>query len=421
MSAGGHTQRDTTASLVARARQGDEAAITTMFGQFLRPDDRVVAAEYLGVQGLWGLGTRSFACLSSRQAATLRVGILGGIEYREAALEDITSGGIHQPSRLRLFAWVAVVLVFAFASFAPRMGIGVAFLVAASVTVLLLPLIVGLFYRRHKCGLELSVREGLDLYFFSDRKLLGRANAIYRLALAERERRVRPWLATTARPAAASAPSEPPRAIAPTATGRRSVPVAALVVAAAVLLLLGAGVGVASLVGGDDEETASTPTPAETEAPTPSTPEEPPASGLSDGEQALVAYAGDDVTGCRSADVSAGNLLRYGDALAGISCSVPGADVVHYFRYDDLDTMNDEFSAGTADLSPGEDCEQEWQIKLRWHYGDDKLVGRLACYDNSDGESVIEWTEDRERVLVYAWMVRADGSHAKLYEAWKVA
>jgi hypothetical protein len=50
---------------VKRAKRGDERAIATLFKQFVPEDEQVVAVDYLGVQGFYGLGTSSFACVMS--------------------------------------------------------------------------------------------------------------------------------------------------------------------------------------------------------------------------------------------------------------------------------------------------------------------------------------------------------------------
>jgi hypothetical protein len=158
--------------LLERAKRNDEQAISTMFRQFLPSDEQIVQVEYLGVLGAWGIGTRSFACVTDRRVATLRVRLLGEIDYQDASLEGINSGAVYQPSRLWLFVFVVVVSLF-----------------TAGLALLLLPLTVSAYYRFRKCGLLLGVRHGLSLYVFCDPKLLRRANRLYRTALVRREGR----------------------------------------------------------------------------------------------------------------------------------------------------------------------------------------------------------------------------------------
>lgn len=180
-------------SLLARARQHDPEALTSMFRQFLPASDRIIAAEYLGTQGLWGFGVHSFACVTDRRTAALRVKRFGEVGYQEAALEQINSGAVYQPSRLGLYGLVATLIVllpgWGLLS-VPVLGLLAGLLVNILIVLLLLPVIVRSFYRFKKSGLVLWVREGLAVYAFSDRKLLPRANALYRSALLARESRL---------------------------------------------------------------------------------------------------------------------------------------------------------------------------------------------------------------------------------------
>ena len=152
-------------SLLARARAHDAAAIETMFRQFLPAGERVAGAEFLGTLGVMGLGTHTFSCVTERRVAALRVKLLGGVDYEDAALSGISSGVVRQPSRIFLYLFVAAATLLTF---------GLALLV--------LPLVVRLFYRFVKSGLVFWIADGSPVYVFSDRKLLLRANALYRLA-----------------------------------------------------------------------------------------------------------------------------------------------------------------------------------------------------------------------------------------------
>jgi len=156
-------------SLLARARNGELAALATMFGQYLPSDEPVIAARYLGTQGVWGIGMDSFACVTARRISSLRVGPFGEVVYQDADVRDVNSGALHQPSRLQLYLFVGVLSIM-------TCGIGL----------LLLPLTVRLFYRFKKSGLIVWVKEGCTLHVFSDRKLVGTTNELYRLALTVR-------------------------------------------------------------------------------------------------------------------------------------------------------------------------------------------------------------------------------------------
>lgn len=176
-------------SLLERAKQDDRDAITTMFRQFLPPDEHPTEAEYVGVLGFWGIGVHSFAAVTTRRVATLRTKILGGVEYQDGALEYVNSGALFQPSRLWLYLYVAgSLLVFGAAGFSVT---PVASLVTLAIGVALLPVTVRLYYRIKKSGLLFWVREGKPVYLFVDRKRMRIANRVYRNALALREQRLR--------------------------------------------------------------------------------------------------------------------------------------------------------------------------------------------------------------------------------------
>jgi len=179
------------ASLLARARGHDQQAIVTMFRQFIPADEQIHAAEFLGTQGLWGVGTQSFVCVTSRRFASLRVRLLGEIVYEDAMLEDVNSGGVSQPSRLLFIPWFA-------GWFLPLIVIGwrihpAVLVILLVIGIALLPVVIRLFYRLFKCGIQMWVasRQRRSISAFSDRKLLGRANAVYRAALTVRESRVK--------------------------------------------------------------------------------------------------------------------------------------------------------------------------------------------------------------------------------------
>ena len=52
-------------SIMKQAIKNDPEALSSIFSQFLAPDEQIYALEYLGTHGLWGLGTRSFTCLTA--------------------------------------------------------------------------------------------------------------------------------------------------------------------------------------------------------------------------------------------------------------------------------------------------------------------------------------------------------------------
>jgi hypothetical protein len=159
--------------VLSRAKRNDREALAAMFSRFLPDEEPVLAAEYLGVEGMWGLGTHSFAAVTNRRVAAIRVRIFGEVIYQDAALEHINSSVIFQPSIVMLYLYVGAVTIM-----------------TAGLGLLLLPLSVRLYYRFKKSGLVLWVREGVSVYAFSDRKLLGRANDLYRQTALLQEQRL---------------------------------------------------------------------------------------------------------------------------------------------------------------------------------------------------------------------------------------
>jgi hypothetical protein len=161
-------------SLLKRASKDDTDAIITMFKQFIPETEEIYFAQYLGLQGIWGVGNREFACLTDRRVADITVGRFGEVTYQDGYLEHINSTFIYQPSKLGLYLTVATIVIF-------TLGIGL----------ILLPLIVQGYYRLNKCGIVIAVRGGLPIYIFTNRGLLTRANQLLRLLTMSRETRIK--------------------------------------------------------------------------------------------------------------------------------------------------------------------------------------------------------------------------------------
>lgn len=160
-------------SLLKRARANDEAAIETMFRQFIGADERVYLRQYFGTQGFWGIGKRSFGCLTDKRICSLTVGFLGEVTFVDAYLEHSNGGIMYQPSLVPLIVMATPVVLLTF-------GIGI----------LLLPIIAQLYYRFFKSGLVWVIREGVPIYLFCNRSLMNRANHLYREASKAREARL---------------------------------------------------------------------------------------------------------------------------------------------------------------------------------------------------------------------------------------
>lgn len=183
-----------------------------MFNQFIPEDEQIQYACYLGIRGIWGIGTRQFACVTNRRVADITVGFLGEVTYQDGFLEHINSGIIYQPSKLWLYLmllgyflfgisltsaiWTAVFTILNFLTFGLLGSLLAPFILIFSIASLILfvQFIVKLYYNVVKSGLVMTVTEGQIylspmggyafshrlIYFFSNRKLIARASSLYR-------------------------------------------------------------------------------------------------------------------------------------------------------------------------------------------------------------------------------------------------
>lgn len=177
------------ASLVDRAKTGDSEALATMFAQFLPRGEQVLEGHYLGVLGFWGIGTHSFAAVTPRRFATLRISLLGGVRYSDGSLEYVNSAAVFQPSKVMLYIIATVVSLFFFLAGVAN-GV-VAGIVLLLISLALLPITIRFYYRFNKSGIVLWIREGLQVYAFIDRSQMRVANQLYRRCTDAREERLR--------------------------------------------------------------------------------------------------------------------------------------------------------------------------------------------------------------------------------------
>jgi len=163
-------------SILSRAIENDKEALLMMFRQFIPEDEDIYYVQYLGLQGLWGIGTRSFACLTERRVADITVARFGEVTYQDGYLEAVNSSIVYQPSKLGLYLWIGFSIFLAIFTF--------------GITLLLLPFIVQGYYRLVKCGIVFVIKEGVPVYMFTNRKYLRRANFLCRSITILRENRI---------------------------------------------------------------------------------------------------------------------------------------------------------------------------------------------------------------------------------------
>uniref|UniRef100_UPI001C20E012 hypothetical protein n=1 Tax=Modestobacter excelsi TaxID=2213161 RepID=UPI001C20E012 len=195
--------------VLARAKADDGRALEILFAQFIPSGEDIVETRYMGVMGLWGIGTHSFAAVTTERVASLKIGLFGAVTYQDGSLEYINGSVVSQPSRLKLYLpavlWVlipsAIVLAYwltyAALGRAVLVGTGGTFvsavvtLLVLAVVLVLVPVVLKLTYRFVKSGLVLWVREGLSVFIFIDRRRMTLANRFYRLCAELRDERIR--------------------------------------------------------------------------------------------------------------------------------------------------------------------------------------------------------------------------------------
>lgn len=147
-------------SIVKRAMAGDKEAMKIMFQTFLAEDETIVAVEYLGSYGLF-FSTKSFVCVTDKKIAAMEYGPFGKIVYSDAFVEEVNSGVIYQPSIFQLYL--------------------VGFILCISILgILLLDAWIRMYYKFNKSGMVWCVREGVNIYAFSNRSKINVVNNIWR-------------------------------------------------------------------------------------------------------------------------------------------------------------------------------------------------------------------------------------------------
>ena len=144
-----------------------------MFQQFCGADDEILAADYLGLRGLWHIGMHCFICLTRSRICAIEVSWLGRVIYAEGYLEDFNSGHIVAPSLFFLYLVCAVFLIF-------TLGFGI----------ILLPFVVRIYYRFFKCGVFVNFRQGQPIHIFCNRRDLIRLARYWREVNGTRDARI---------------------------------------------------------------------------------------------------------------------------------------------------------------------------------------------------------------------------------------
>ena len=168
------------------------------------------------------------------------------------------------------------------------------------------------------------------------------------------------------------------------------------------------GVGLAEIADGStsDEEADTGSDPGEQPGPSGGTGPGAAPTGPAD---LLRSYIPDQMSDCTRFDLSE---TSFDTGRVGLECfgAVKGVDEVSYVLYDSRAALVKEFTEGD-DLPQG-DCQTGWNVQDTLTH-DGKDAGRLQCYDDSDGEGVLEWVN--ENLNVYVYMMSASGSRKALW------
>jgi hypothetical protein len=179
-------------SLLQQAIANDTNAIELMFQQFLPDGEKIHYVQYLGVKGLWGIGTHDFVCLTDLRVADVTVGWFGEIVYQDGYIDNINSQVIYQPSKLGLYLTIgSYSLLIIFYSLAVMMVNFFLSVTVVSFALLLLPLLVKVYYRWVKCGIVFNIKEGIPVYIFANRRYISKSNELCRYLAIVREDRLK--------------------------------------------------------------------------------------------------------------------------------------------------------------------------------------------------------------------------------------
>jgi hypothetical protein len=179
-------------SLLARAIENDSKSIETMCRQFLPDDEKIHYIQYLGLKGIWGIGTHEFVCLTDRRVADITVGRFGEVIYQDGYLECINSTVIHQPSKLGLYLAIASYITVCVIFYLPIIvTFPLAIFPIAIIQLFFVFLVFQLYYRFVKCGVVLMIKEGIPVYMFANRKYISRVNTLCRQLTIAREDRIK--------------------------------------------------------------------------------------------------------------------------------------------------------------------------------------------------------------------------------------
>ncbi len=109
---------------------------------------------------------------------------------------------------------------------------------------------------------------------------------------------------------------------------------------------------------------------------------------------------------------------RAGRAVAGVVCT-SGKVTVYYDQFRTKAAMDAYYArlrSGSGATRDTGTCGQDSTAESTWNI-DGTVKGRLLCYESSQGNAVVVWTHDADKILGFA--LRQDANQAQLAKWWK--
>ena len=107
-------------------------------------------------------------------------------------------------------------------------------------------------------------------------------------------------------------------------------------------------------------------------------------------------------------------------AKVGIQCDGPPGFTVYVESFESQRDVSAAFKRYAANLETGSCGANNWSTKGTWYRTDpQKIVGRLACYTDSDGYNWILWTDDKQLKVAYLATEATDVPVGRSVNAWR--
>jgi hypothetical protein len=107
-------------------------------------------------------------------------------------------------------------------------------------------------------------------------------------------------------------------------------------------------------------------------------------------------------------------------AEAGIQCDGPPGFTVYIESFGSLRDVSAAFKRYAATLEPGGCSVNDWGTKGTWYRNNEqKTIGRLACYTDTDGYNWVIWTDDSQLRIGFMASEATDVPVGRSINAWR--